>query len=93
LVNRIIRVMQVDDVDAVHTQPLQALGKAAAHTIRREVPDPGEVIRDRETAGIVRSRGRWIRPDEPAHLGREDELAPRQSREGRTQPAFRQPSP
>jgi len=67
----VVRVVQVDHVDPVQAQPLQAGLDAAAHPVGAEVPDPAVVCRHREAVGQIVAGGVGYGLQQASDLGRQ----------------------
>ena len=70
----VVRVVEVDDVDAIETQTFEALGQRPPDPVAGEVPD-APVRGGHGVAVVVESFDPRQRLQEPPHLGRDEEVA------------------
>jgi hypothetical protein len=83
----VVGVVDVQDVDAVETQALQALFEGAHDAVVRKVEDRVDGRDAHESLSWFRRRAR---SQQPADLGRQDELVPRLAAQHRPEPLLGQ---
>ncbi len=86
----VVRIVEVDDVDPVQAEPLQAVLDRAAHAQGAEVPDPAVGGGHGETLGKVVAVQLPGRAQQPADLGGEDVLVPGAAAQGLSEPSLGQ---
>lgn len=90
LLGVVVRIVQVDDVDPVQAQPLQAGLQAPAYAVRAEVPDPLVGGGDGEAVGQVVAGGLRPGTEQSADLGGQDVLVPGQTAQSGAEAPFGQ---